>query len=131
MLPRKLLDNLWKYGGGRRFRIPNRQFARFRIRQELNVSDSLSQFVKCRSPAHQERARIERGLHATSATVEKLYTQCMLQIANNLRHGGLGNTQKLGRLRETARLQDCEEHAQVPQPQPSPDLFVPIGYLWH
>jgi hypothetical protein len=55
----------------------------------------------------------------------------MLEIGDDLRHGWMGHTKMLGSLGQATRMHDREKHAQVPQPQPAPNMVVPIGYLCH
>src|SRR5262249_8782596 len=54
-----------------------------------------------------------RGLDPAPGTVEELRAQSLLQRANLERHGGLGDAQSVGRLREAAALDDRKKSCEL------------------
>ena len=56
----KSLEDLWKHGVCERLDVSERQLARRRIGQELDVPDALLQFIECRPAAREQSARVER-----------------------------------------------------------------------
>jgi hypothetical protein len=55
----------------------------------------------------------------------------MLQVGDQLRYGGLGNPEVRGGLGQAAPLHDRKKYMEVPQPQTSADMVVPIDYSGH
>jgi hypothetical protein len=131
MICREPFDDLWKDRVGVRLDVSNRLLAGCGIGQELDVPDPLLQFIECRPAAHEQSASVGCRLDPARTAIEKLYAQGMLQVGDDLRYSGMGDTEKLGCLAKASRLHHREEHPQVPQPQPTSDVVVPVGNLCH
>ena len=92
----ELFDDLRKDRVPNRQRISDRQLACRGIGQELDIPDALPQFIECRPAAREQSARVERWLDPARAAIEELHAQRMLQVGDDLRHSGMGNTEMRG-----------------------------------
>ena len=63
--------------------------------------------------------------------IEKPDAECMLEIGNHLRDGGLRYAELRCGLGHAPLLDDREEQMQVPQCETAPDLTIRIEFSWH
>jgi len=112
-----------------RFWASNPHLADTWISQELNVSNSLLQFIEDDMPARKQRMRIDRGLDTLGASVEKPNPKCILQARDGFRNGGLGHSETPCALGHAAALDDGRENVQVAQLEPSTDASIPSRFV--
>ena len=123
MLTRETFDQWRDDRTGKCLSGSNPQFSRRWIGEELNVSDTLSQFVKHRDTTSDKRAAIRRRLYASRAAIEQTNAERMFQLRDGPRQRWLGRPELFGRLAHAARLHHRDEDADVVQLETSLDAI--------
>ena len=101
------------------------------FRQELDLPDTLLQFVECGEAAPEQGMAIARGLDAVRATFQKPHADGVLETGDYFRYGRLRHP-KLGRgFRHAAALHDRDENMQITQLQAAADLAFPVDFSSH
>src|ERR1051325_5773954 len=88
MQPGKALDDRWQ-DLRRPFRTAELHLARAWIGQELDLANTLLEFVERGPAASEQGAAKDRQRHAARAAVEKPCPEGVLQVRDQLRDGGL------------------------------------------
>jgi hypothetical protein len=125
------LNNPHQKSSGNRFRATDAKLSGGWVRQELDLSHALSEFVECRFGVFVQRGPEHRKVDSPAAPIKQSRTKGMLQIGDHLRYRGLRDAELCGCFGHAAVLRDREEHTQVPQPQAPTNVVVQVGYLCH
>src|SRR5215510_4664762 len=100
--------------------------SRRRIGKRCDVLNSLPQFVEHCDAALDQRTTIWRGLNALAAAVEQAHAQCVLQIGDRLRDGGLRHVEGACCLAHAACLDNGQQNIDVSQFEAAADAVVPL-----
>ena len=84
------------------------------------------QFVKYDESALEQCVTVPGRLDTLRTAIKKSHPEPVLEIGDDLRHGGRGNSELRRGFGHAAALGHGGEHVQVPQPQPAADLAVPV-----
>jgi len=93
------------------------------ISKELNVADTLFEFVECCDSTVEQCATIDRRLDSPGAAVEEANAECLLQAGNDFRDGGLSNAKFAGGLGHAAALHDREKDLEVAKAEAAADAI--------
>jgi len=124
ILSTKAFDGSWEYRGRNRPGTSNLQFARRRIGQKFNVPYSLLQLIECRPSARKQSATVDRGLDPLRIAIKQAHRKHVLKAGDNVRNGGLSQSELGSRFGHTAGLHNREKDLQVPESQASADMLL-------
>ena len=93
--------------------LPMRKFSGCGICQEIDVLDTLLQFVEGDETTLQQRARIDRRHDAARTAIQQLDPERYFHIGDSLRYGGLGHRELAGCLAHAAARGHRHQDMQV------------------
>src|SRR5215211_6517651 len=128
MLPREPVNDGGDQPTGYGFVASNAQFPRCRIGKKFDVFHALPQLVEDDDAALQERAAIERRLHALWTTIKQRHAEGAFQVRDGLRYDRPRNREALGSLAHVAVLGDGHEDVEVARPKPATDAAFPVHW---
>ncbi len=83
------------------------------ISKELDVANTLFEFVECCDSTIEQCATIDCRLDSSGAAVEETNTECLFQAGDDFRDGRLSNAKFAGGLGHAAALHDREKDLEV------------------
>src|SRR5436309_10425383 len=87
----------------------------------------LFQLIEGDNAAIQKGLRIDRGLDAPRATIEKAYAECVFHVADRLRYRGLGHGEFCSSLAHAAAPGHGQQDVKIVQLHATANaLFIPV-----